>query len=273
MAMEHGGTVINADASQIYSDLPILSAQPGPEDQDLVPHRLYGVLDGADPCSAARWVEMARAEIDRCWSEGRLPILVGGTGLYLKALIEGLAPVPPVDEAVRAAIRAMPPADVRQALEAEDPALAARLNVNDRQRNARALEVIRSTGKSLLHWQQQTEGGIGDRVELAAWLVLPAREQLARSCDLRFDRMIAAGALEEVGRLRKRQLSPELPVMKALGVPPLIAHLEGLLTLDEAIFRSKLQTRQYAKRQRTWFASGGQSRGWLSSAGSLEGRS
>lgn len=252
------GVIINADASQVYADLRILSARPAEAEMEGVPHRLYGIIDGAESCTAARWAALARAEIGAAHAGGRLPILVGGTGLYLKVLIAGIADVPPVPEAVRAPVRALDAPALRAALEREDPLMAARLHPNDRQRNARALEVMRATGRSLAAWQAETGGGLGDAVALGARVLLPDRAALNAACDLRFDRMMAEGALDEVRRLRARGLSPDLPVMKALGVPPLLAHLDGRLSLEEAIARARLETRRYAKRQRTWFASGGQ---------------
>jgi tRNA dimethylallyltransferase len=258
MAQEQQGTILNADASQLYRDIPVLSAQPAPEDRADVPHLLYGILDAADPCSAARWAELARAAIAAVHSAGRLPILVGGTGLYLRTLLLGIAPVPAIPAAVREAVRALSPAAVRAALEAEDPAMAARLHPNDPQRNARALEVARGTGRSLIHWQAATSGGIARQVALESWLVLPPAGELGQRIDARFDRMMAEGALEEVRRLAHRQLPPGLPAMKALGVAPLLAHLRGELALPDAVALAKRQSRAYAKRQRTWFASGRQ---------------
>lgn len=267
LAAKCNGIIINADASQVYADLPILSAQPSEEDKAAVPHRLYGMIPGEEHCSAARWVELARAEIARAHDMGAHPILVGGTGLYIASLLEGIAEVPPMDAAVREEVRALVPELVRSALEQEDPVMARRLHPNDRQRNARALEVVRSSGRSLAHWQAETGPGLLPDVSLRVSLILPEREILYGRCDQRFDQMMAAGALDEVARLARRNLDPTLPVMKALGVPPLMAALEDQITLDEAIEQSELQTRQYAKRQLTWFKSGGQSRRvWLQGA-------
>lgn len=266
LAKERRGTIINADASQVYADLRILSARPDAAEEAQAPHRLYGAIDGAEPCSAARWAALARTAIDEAWQEGRLPILVGGTGLYLRALIDGLAPVPPIDDEVRATIRNLAPEDARAALEREDPIMAARLHARDRQRNARALEVIRSTGKSLAAWQTNTTGGLLAKVRLETRLVLPQRDILYMRCDARLDAMMAAGALAEVAALRDRKLSPQLPVMKALGVPPLLRHLAGELSLADAVSAAKTDTRRYAKRQLTWFVSGGQAGGWLAVA-------
>ncbi len=260
VAARRRGTIVNADASQLYRDIPILSAQPGPEDEARAPHRLYGVLDAADPASAARWAGLARAAIEEAHAAGRLPILVGGTGLYLRTLLLGIAPVPVVPAALRAAVRELPLKAVRAALEAEDPLMAARLHPNDRQRNARALEVIRATGRSLADWQTGTSGGLRGEVTLEVALLLPPPGELARRIDARFEAMLAAGAVAEVERLAGRGLDPGLPAMKALGVRPLLGYLAGRWTLDEAVARAKRETGRYAKRQRTWFASGGQAR-------------
>lgn len=266
LAEARDGIIINADASQLVADLRILTARPSPQDEARVPHRLYGILDAADPCSAARWAGLARAEIAAAHAAGRLPILVGGTGLYLATLLEGIAPVPPINPAIRADVRALGPAAVRAALEAEDPAMAARLRPSDPQRNARALEVIRSTGRSLAEWQQRRAGGLLGEVRLETLLLLPERTSLVARAEARFDAMLGEGALDEVARLLARNLPADLPAMKALGVPPLAAHLSGAIPLEEAARRAKADTRRYIKRQFTWFATGGRARGWLSTA-------
>lgn len=266
IARTQGGVLINADASQLYQPLRILSARPTPAEEAEAPHRLFGILSGHQACSAAQWAALARREIALAHAAGRLPILVGGTGLYLRTLIGGIAPVPPIPETIRSAVRALPAPDLRAALEAEDPAMAARLHPQDPQRNARALEVIRATGRSLLEWQRQHSGGIGSDVALDARLLLPDRAALNARIDARFDAMMAAGALDEVRALLALDLPAGSPVLKALGVPPLARHLRGELALAAAVADAKRQTRAYAKRQRTWFASGGQARGWLSTA-------
>jgi tRNA dimethylallyltransferase len=253
-ARSRNGAIVNADASQLYADLPLISAAPGPSERTQVPHRLFGLLDGAVACSAARWAAMARAEIEAAWREGRLPILVGGTGLYLRTLLDGIAPVPRIDPRVREGVRALPPAEARAALEHEDPAMAARLHPNDAQRNARALEVVRATGRSLLAWQAAPPRGglLCGAVALEAHVLDVPRAELGRRIDARVEAMWAAGALDEVRRLDARGLPESLPVMRAIGVPPLRALLHGRLTQEEALARWKLDTRQYAKRQATW---------------------
>ena len=260
LAQRARGTVINADASQLYADLPILSAQPSAADMAAVPHRLYGVIDGAQACNAARWATLARAEIDTALADGRLPIVTGGNGLYLRTLLDGIAEVPPIDAAVRAAVRALAPEDAHAALLREDPGGAARLAPADRQRTMRALEVVRSTGQPLAHWQAAATGGIGATMAVHGIIVDRPRAELQARIEARFAAMIDAGALAEVERLLARGLDRELPVMKALGVPPLIAVLKGTMTLAEATAAAGADTRRYAKRQQTWFRN--QTPGW-----------
>ncbi|GGD66363.1 tRNA (adenosine(37)-N6)-dimethylallyltransferase MiaA [Croceicoccus mobilis] len=246
-------TVINADSSQVYADLSILSARPGDEEMRGVPHRLFGAWDGAQGCSAADWAAAAKAEITEAQDAGRLPILVGGTGLYMKTLIEGIAPIPAIDPAVREAVRALPVSDAYAALKAEDAEAADRLNAADTTRVARALEVIRSTGHPLSHWHGMLEGGIGNEIDLAAMVLLPDRDWLYQRCDLRFGVMLERGAIAEVEALLSRSLDPALPVMRAIGVCEIAAMLAGEITREEAIEQGARATRQYAKRQYTWF--------------------
>lgn len=245
--------MINADASQLYTDLPILSAQPPAAERTVVPHRLYGIIDGAQACNTARWAAMARAEIDTALADGRLPIVTGGSGLYLRTLLDGIAEVPPIDAAVRIAVRAMDPGDAHAALQREDPGGAARLAPADRQRTMRALEVVRSTGRPLAHWQTAATGGIAATMAVRGIVVDRPRAELHARVAARFAAMLEAGALAEVERLLARGLDPALPVMKALGVPPLIAVLTGRSTLADAVAAACADTRRYAKRQQTWF--------------------
>jgi tRNA dimethylallyltransferase len=252
LAERMNGTIINADATQLYADLRVLSARPSPAEEALVPHRLYGVRDGACPVSAAEWAGMARAEIEAALAAGRLPIIVGGTGLYLETLIEGIAPVPEIDPGMREAVRAMTTEDAAAALAREDGAMAAKLRPSDRQRLLRALEVVRSTGRSLAEWQAVRSGGIGESYKVVGLVVAPDRAARWAAAAARLDAMIVAGALAEVEALVARRLGPELPVMKALGVGPLSAHLRGHVTLDAALAQTLATTRQYQKRQMTW---------------------
>ena len=244
--------IINADSAQVYADLEVLSARPLVEEMRGVEHRLFGVWDGATACSAADWAAAARREIAAAHAAGRLPILVGGTGLYIRTLLDGIAPVPPIDPALREAVRALPQPEARAALESEDRAAADRLAPADAARTARALEVVRSTGRTLADWQVERSGGIGDGVDLHAVILLPARPLLAARCDARFAAMMERGAVDEVSALLARQLDPALPVMRAIGVREIAAWLRGEITRDAAIAAGQLATRQYAKRQYTW---------------------
>ena len=254
LAEATGGAIVNADSAQIYRDLPILSAAPSEADQARAEHWLYGVLEGAQPCSAADWAEMAKAEISRLHGEGRLPILVGGTGLYLRTLLDGIAPIPPIDPEIRARVRGNGVAENLAELTPLDPVAATTLNPGDTTRIARALEVVKSTGKTLAEWQEHRAGGIGGEIELTALVPLPPRPWLYERCDRRFAEMVERGALAEVEALLARHLDPNLPVMRAIGVPELSALLRGEWTLDRAIAAGQQATRRYAKRQYTWFA-------------------
>ena len=254
LALAHGNAVvINADSAQVYADLQVLSARPTEEEMRGVSHRLFGAWDGAVACSAADWAEAARKEIDAAHAGGALPILVGGTGLYLRTLLEGIAPVPAIDPAVREEVRALPVSEAYAALSSEDPERAAVLSPGDTTRVARALEVVRSTGRPLAHWQAKREGGIGDRARLAPLILTADREWLNGRCDRRFAAMFDGGAIEEVERLLARGLDPALPVMRAIGVPEIAGYVAGDLGRAEAIAAGQLATRQYAKRQATWF--------------------
>jgi tRNA dimethylallyltransferase len=245
--------VINADSAQVYADLAVLSARPGADEQHGVPHRLFGESDGAQACSAADWAARAREVIGEVQGNGGVPVLVGGTGLYLRTLLDGIAPVPPIDPAVRAAVRALPAPQAYSALQAEDPDRAAALSPNDTARVARALEVVRSTGRSLAAWQGEKAGGIAGVVALHPLILLPPRDWLYERCDRRFSAMLQQGAIEEVQALLARQLDPALPVMRAIGVTEIAAYLSGEITLAEAETRGQQATRNYAKRQYTWF--------------------
>jgi tRNA dimethylallyltransferase len=254
LAQQIGGVIVNADSAQVYRDLPVLSAAPTKNELNAAEHRLYGVQDGALPCSAADWAAMARREIAEIHASGRTPMLVGGTGLYLRTLLEGIAPVPAIDPGVRARVRETPVEENRAKLETLDPGAAARLNANDTARVNRALEVILSTGRTLAEWQDQREGGIGADVSLRPLILLPPRKWLYARCDERFARMIDEGAVAEVEALLARKLNPNLPVMRGIGVQELSRYLIGEISLDEAIAAGRQATRRYAKRQYTWFA-------------------
>ena len=249
--MASNGVVINADASQVYREIPILSASPG---GSAVEHLLYGFRDGTEPLSAAEWAGLAREAITHAHSDGKISVLAGGTGLYLRTLIDGIAPVPPIDPAVRAEVRAAGVADNRRALARLDPDGAARLGPNDTARTARALEVVRSTGKPLAEWHKAKSGGIGTEVALRPIVLTPPRAWLYARCDARFEAMVANGAVDEVRALLERRLDRDLPVMRAIGVKEIAAFLGGDIDQATMISVGSQATRRYAKRQYTWFA-------------------
>ncbi len=230
-----------------------MSARPGPEEETRAPHRLYGYLDGARPFSAADWAADARDAVRDAHESGRVPILVGGTGLYIRTLLDGIAPVPAIDPGIRRQVRALPLEAARAALEREDPDGAARIAPGDSSRTARALEVVRSTGLPLSAWQDRREGGIRDQVRLAPLVLLPPRDWLYARCDARFERMLTDEGTEEVRALVARNLPAGFPVMRAIGVPQVAAWLAGEMDRGAAIEAGRIATRRYAKRQYTWF--------------------
>ncbi len=245
--------MINADSAQVYAELRILSARPSPEDEAQAPHRLFGHVTGTDDYSAARWAAEAKAEIAAAQERGSLPILVGGTGMYIRTLLDGIAPVPGIDPAIRAEVRALPVAEAHALLTERDPEAATRLAPTDTTRVARALEVVTATGRTLADWQQAKVGGIGDQIDLAPLILLPDRAWLIQRCDRRLAAMFDEGAIEEVSALLARDdIPPEAPVRKAIGVPEIAALLAGEIGRAEALERAQAATRQYAKRQYTW---------------------
>lgn len=260
MARLVDGVVVNADALQVYRDLRILSARPSQADEAAAPHRLYGYRDAADACSAADWATDAMQTLEDIWADGRVPIVVGGTGLYLRTLIDGIAAVPDIPPEIRAEVRDRMDLEGPDALHADlarlDPDGAARLNPADRQRVARALEVYLATGRPLRHFQQDAQTvGLSIRADVGPLLrlaILPERVALYERCLARFMDMVEQGALGEVEQLLARRLAPDLPVMKAVGVAELGLYLAGECSLDEAIDAAAQQTRRYAKRQFTW---------------------
>ncbi len=256
LARALGGMVINADSMQVYRDLRVLTARPDPEDEAKAPHRLFGHVDGAVNYSAGLWLASASAALDEARREGRLPIFVGGTGLYFKALTQGISAIPPVREDVRAKVRScaagVPAADLHASLMRRDAATAARLRPSDRQRILRALEVFEATGKGLVSFHATRALPVLDGKDIFAVFLATERELLKARIDRRFEAMLETGALQEVAVLRERRLDPALPVMRAHGVPHLIAHLNGEISLAEAARRAKLDTCRYAKRQLTF---------------------
>lgn len=257
LAERLGGTIVNADSMQVYRDLRVITARPTAEEEARLPHRLYGHVDAAENYSVGRWCRDVAAVLAECAEQGRTPILVGGTGLYFKALTVGLAAVPPVPAEIRDAVRGRLQSEGVRALYNEllerDPATAHRLMPNDRARITRALEVILATGRSLSDWHRDGLPPLIDASRAAKVFVTCERAELVRRIEARFAAMLEAGALQEVRALEARQLDPSLPAMKAHGVPWLIRHLRGEISLEDAAAGSIMDTRRYAKRQLTWF--------------------
>lgn len=256
LAASTGGLIVNADSMQVYRELRILTARPSPADEIAVPHRLFGVLAAADPCSVGRWLELVEPCLAEARDNGRPVFVVGGTGLYLKALTEGLAPVPAVPPAVRRAAAALctelGPVGLHRRLAERDPESARALPPTDRQRLLRAWEVLEATGQPLAHWQRQpgTPPLVTDALIL---LLMPRRAKLYAAIDERFDGMMRAGAGDEIAALLALGLDPGLPAMKAVGVPELAAAHRGRLALEDAVALAKQASRRFAKRQVTWF--------------------
>jgi tRNA dimethylallyltransferase len=257
LAERLAGTVINTDSMQVYCDLRVITARPTPADEARVPHLLYGHVDAAENYSVGRYVRDAARALEETERAGRVPIFVGGSGLYFKALTNGLAAVPPIPAEIRTAIRERLAAEGAAALHGElqrqDPVSAARLNPNDRTRITRALEVIEATGRSLADWHKSGMPALLDPASTVRVFLAPDRAALNARIDARFEAMLAVGALEEVRRLAARKLDPLLPAMKAHGVPALVRHLAGEITLADAALEARQDTRHYAKRQFTWF--------------------
>lgn len=251
VAEKFGGAVINADSMQIYRDLEILTARPGAAALRRAPHRLYGLLEADERCTAGRWRRMALPEL----RSARVPVVVGGTGLYLRALVDGLDEIPEVPDAVRRRLEerlaAEGPAALHRELELRDPETARRLSPGDRQRIARALEVLNHTGRGLARWQ--TGDAETGEFRFFTIVVMPHRERLFAACDARFQRMVEAGAIEEIRRLAGRSAAVGSPLWKAIGAEPIRKFLEGSISRDEMFERAQRDTRRYAKRQITWF--------------------
>lgn len=256
LARDYGGAVINADAMQVYRELRVLSARPDAAEEALAPHYLYGFVSAFEPFSVGRWLDAARAALEEVRAKGMLPIICGGTGLYFAALLNGLSPIPEIHASIRVEARQklaeLGNEAFHAALAGRDPVMGERLNPGDSQRLVRAWEVIEATGQSLAEWQMLK----GEPVltgDLLRYVLKPNREWLVARIERRFHTMMEQGALEEVRALRDGGLNADLPAARALGVPSLLAHLEGRLTLEQAVDQAITQTRQYAKRQMTWF--------------------
>lgn len=258
LARERDGVIINADSMQVYRELRLLSARPSEEEERQAPHRMYGHVAGQEDYSVGRWLADAKLEIEACWAIGKVPIIVGGTGLYFLALEGGLADVPAIPAEIREKWRSFQ-GDLHTKLQLLDPLAAAKLNPADRQRIIRALEVVDATGKTLADWQGQSRAaGFLNQINVDRIFVNVPREDLYARAERRFDAMMEQGALDEVAALPA--LDAAQPIMKAIGVPELRNHLRGLSTREEAVDLAKTATRQYIKRQLTWWR--GQMQGW-----------
>ena len=256
MALRHGGAIINADSMQVYRELRILTARPTPDEEAQAPHRLFGHVSVRDAYSVGRWLDDVAEALAWCTDAGRRPVIVGGTGLYFKALLEGLAPVPPVDPEIRihwrreAGLRAA--VQLHTVLAERDPEMAARLGPGDTQRIVRALEVIDSTGISLAEWQRRPGVPLVREADAECYVIRRPRAEVRHRVDRRFDAMVAEGALDEARAIAVLDLDPELPAARAHGLRPLLSHLRGEIDLAAAIEAGKLETRQYVKRQEIW---------------------
>ena len=256
-ADKYNGVIINCDAMQVYRELRLITARPSSEDEAKVSHKLYGVIPAAEACSAGIWRELAVAEIETCWRADRLPIVTGGTGLYIRALMEGLTDIPEIPREIREEVterrNRIGPEAFRQELAKFDPVSAERLNPTDSQRMIRAYEVYLGTERSLTDWHQDAPTTPPLEANYQSIVFEPPRDELYAKCEARIDWMIDNGVLDEVRVLMELNLEPSLPVMKALGVPELITHLRDKMTLEDAVSAAKQATKRYAKRQMTWF--------------------
>lgn len=258
MARDLGGVIINADSMQVYDALPLLTAQPSREEQEAIPHKLYGVQHPNEWCSAGNWREMAMAAIDDTLADNKTPIVVGGSGLYIKALMEGFSPIPDIQDDVRHSVidlqaRLGNPAFYEE-LKKRDPVMAARLHPHHTARLVRAYEVIEATGKSLSHFQALPKEQPPAHWRFHVTRVMPDKDMLDQRCDARFDWMMDHGALDEVAAFYARtDIDEKALIHRALGATPLKAYLDGTLSKEDAVTRAKTDTRQYAKRQMTWF--------------------
>ncbi|WP_135080610.1 tRNA (adenosine(37)-N6)-dimethylallyltransferase MiaA [Terasakiella sp. SH-1] len=257
VALEFDGVIINADSMQIYRGLPIVTACPRPEDEARVPHRLYQVMDPSETCSAGLWEKMCIEEIKKAWAGGKLPVVTGGTGLYIKTLVQGISQLPAIPDEIRNEVRRRGDMEgvevLYEELQQKDPEMAGRLKPRDMQRICRALEVLETTGKSLALLQREIKPEPVLKADYDTHVIMPPRDILYERCDRRFNIMLEQGAVEEVRWLNEQKLDPKLPAMKALGVPELLSYVRGEINLEEARETAQMQTRRFAKRQCTWF--------------------
>ena len=251
LALRYNGEIVNADSMQVYAGTPIISAAPTDEEKKLVPHHLYEIYHPSQKGTVVDWLRLAVKTIKEIWARNKVPFVVGGTGMYIDNLINGTTPIPEPSSAVRRQVKNM--TDVYAWLAENDKDAAEMLNSADTSRVRRAAEVFLQTGKSIADWYKEPMVKYLPEAEFRVIKIIPTAEELDERCYVRFDKMIKAGAIEEANHLNSLNLSCDLPAMKMLGVPELIGFVRGESDLEEAIALAKLHTRQYAKRQRTWF--------------------
>jgi len=251
------GVIVNADSMQVYKDTPIISACPDKNDKQEVEHRLYEIYDSSHHGTVNQWLERVKTEIEDIWLQGKTPVVTGGTGMYINILINGMSPIPETPEKIKLEtlnlIEEIGINELHKKLCIIDPVIGDKLEPNDTTRVRRAYEVFSSTGKSLSDWHKEDQIKIFDNAKFYVIKILPEREELYQRCNLRFDLMLEKNALNEIIELNKKKLNKNLPAMKAIGVPPLLDFINGKISKEEAIEKGKTQTRQYAKRQNTWF--------------------
>lgn len=245
--------IINADSQQVYREIPIITAQPTKEEQAVTPHKLYGVISVQDYFSVAMWLELVTNEINFALQNGKTPILVGGTGMYIKSLVEGIAEVPEISTEIRDNIRKQETSEIYKMLLEKDPEMASRLKPADRQRVLRAYEVFMETGKSLLYWHQQKPIPLFPTEMIRLFFLLPDREKVYEKCNIRFLEMFKCGLLEEVTALDKMNIPSSMPAMRAHGLREMVAYVRGGMPYTDAIAQAQQNTRKYVKRQFTWF--------------------
>ncbi len=256
LAREFGVVIVNADSMQVYAELRVITNRPTPEEEAVARHRLYGIRPAREPYSAALWLADVEAALSEAVRESWLPIIVGGTGLYFKALTEGLSEIPDIPAEIRAyyrlAAESVPASELHAGLARRDPVTAAQLRPTDPQRIVRALEVLEATGRPLAEWQAEKSPPLLPLNRVYPIALTIDRDELYRRCDARFDAMLTAGAIEEAQAMAALGLAPNLPAMRAVGLPPLLTHLRGEASLEDAAAAAKTSTRNYAKRQLTW---------------------
>lgn len=257
LAQKIPAVIINCDSKQLYKEIPIITAQPSKEEQAAAPHKLYGCISASEHCSVGRWLNLVKTEIDNAHNEQKNPILVGGTGMYIKALLDGLPEMPQISNDTKQEslkiLQQSGSVEFHKKLCDIDPEIAKKLQPNDDVRTLRAYQMFKQTGKSLLYWQQQKAEGLYPDADYLKFFLSPPREKVYENCNIRFHKMLENGVMDEIKKLSDMHLNPLLPAMKSHGVPELLAYQKGEMSLDEATRIAQRNTRHYIKRQLTWF--------------------